>query len=163
VTKIWTIGHSSRTIEEFIGALQANEIKLVADVRLLPGSKRYPQFNKEELAKSLNEQGIEYEHFPQLGRQERIRVTRRGATNLFAVMRSEQRNSPVIARLHEMVACARSGVVEMPSQNFGLFREVIHIVDARTLQLHPFTAKIVNGKLDYSQQQRDLSIYESEF
>src|SRR5260370_21697712 len=67
VTRIWTIGHSTRTTEEFIGALQASGIKLVADVRLSPGSKRYPQFNKEELARSLSEDGIGYEHFPELG------------------------------------------------------------------------------------------------
>ncbi len=67
MTKIWTIGHSTRTIEEFVRALQANGIKLVADVRLLPGSKRYPQFNKEKLAKSLSDHAIGYEHFPELG------------------------------------------------------------------------------------------------
>ena len=73
MTRIWTIGHSTRTIEEFIGALQANGIKLVADVRLLPGSKRYPQFNKEELARSLREDGIGYEHFPELGGRRKAR------------------------------------------------------------------------------------------
>ena len=73
MTRIWTIGHSTRTIEEFIGALQANGIKLVADVRLLPGSKRYPQFNKEELATSLREDGIGYEHFPELGGRRKAR------------------------------------------------------------------------------------------
>src|SRR5207248_11511596 len=71
--RIWTIGHSTRTIEEFIGALQAHGIKLVADVRLLPGSKRYPQFNREELARSLSESGIGYEHFPELGGRRKAR------------------------------------------------------------------------------------------
>ena len=65
--QIWTIGHSTREIDKFISALEANGIKLVADVRLLPGSKRYPQFNRESLAESLSERGIRYEHFPELG------------------------------------------------------------------------------------------------
>ena len=65
--QIWTIGHSTREIDKFISALEANEIKLIADIRLLPGSKRYPQFNRESLAKSLSEHGIGYEHFPELG------------------------------------------------------------------------------------------------
>jgi uncharacterized protein (DUF488 family) len=66
ISRIWTIGHSTRTIEIFISLLEENGIKLVADVRR-PGSKRYPQFNREMLAKSLTEHGIRYEHFPELG------------------------------------------------------------------------------------------------
>ena len=65
--RIWTIGHSTRNIDEFISLLEKNGIKLLVDVRSLPGSKRYPQFNKEALAKSLREHGIRYEHFPELG------------------------------------------------------------------------------------------------
>jgi uncharacterized protein (DUF488 family) len=65
--QIWTIGHSTRSIEDFIAALAANGIKLVADVRLLPGSKRYPQFNKATLSESLGKADIGYEHFPELG------------------------------------------------------------------------------------------------
>jgi uncharacterized protein (DUF488 family) len=65
--RVWTIGHSTRTIDEFISLLEENEIKLLADVRAWPGSKRYPQFNKEALAESLTAHGIRYEHFPELG------------------------------------------------------------------------------------------------
>jgi uncharacterized protein (DUF488 family) len=65
--RIWTIGHSTRTIEEFISLLKENEINLLADVRAWPGSKQYPHFNKDALAKSLSAQGISYEHFPELG------------------------------------------------------------------------------------------------
>ena len=65
--RIWTIGHSTRTIDDFISLLKENEIKLLADVRAWPGSKRYPQFNKDALAESLTAHGIRYEHFPELG------------------------------------------------------------------------------------------------
>jgi len=65
--RIWTIGHSTRAIDEFISLLKENEIKLLADVRAWPGSKRYPQFNKDALAESLTAHGIRYEHFPELG------------------------------------------------------------------------------------------------
>ena len=67
VIRIWTIGHSTRTIDAFISLLKENDIKLLADVRTWPGSKRYPQFNKEALAESLNAHAIRYEHFPELG------------------------------------------------------------------------------------------------
>ena len=65
--RIWTIGHSTRTIDDFISLLEQNEIKLLADVRAWPGSRRYPHFNKDALAESLNAHGIRYEHFPELG------------------------------------------------------------------------------------------------
>src|SRR5882672_3891320 len=65
--RIWTIGHSTRAIDEFISLLKENEINLLADVRAWPGSKRYPQFNKDTLAESLNTHGIRYKHFPELG------------------------------------------------------------------------------------------------
>src|SRR5678816_2878526 len=65
--RIWTIGHSTRAIDEFISLLEENEIKLLVDVRAWPGSKRYPQFNKDTLAESLIAHRIRYEHFPELG------------------------------------------------------------------------------------------------
>jgi hypothetical protein len=89
ISRIWTIGHSTRAIDIFISLLEENGIKVVADVRRLPGSKRYPQFNRETLAKSLKEHGIRYEHFPELGgdeKQRRIRIIQLGATLRFAVM-----------------------------------------------------------------------------
>ena len=65
--RIWTIGHSTRAIDEFISLLAENEIKLLVDVRAWPASKRYPQFNKEALAESLSAHGMRYEHLPELG------------------------------------------------------------------------------------------------
>ena len=65
--RIWTIGHSTRTVDEFTSLLKRNDIDLLADVRAWPGSKRYPHFNKDALAASLRAHGIRYEHFPELG------------------------------------------------------------------------------------------------
>lgn len=56
----YTIGHSTRDIDEFIALLHASDIKTVIDVRRLPGSSRYPQFNKDVLADSLHTAGIDY-------------------------------------------------------------------------------------------------------
>src|SRR5438034_6038328 len=67
ISRIWTIGHSTRKIDIFISLLEENGIKLLVDVRSWPGSKRYPQFNKEALAESLADAGIRYEHLPELG------------------------------------------------------------------------------------------------
>lgn len=65
--EIWTIGHSTRSIEEFVGLLTENGIEVVADVRRYPGSRKFPHFNPESLANSLRAAGIAYDHFPSLG------------------------------------------------------------------------------------------------
>jgi uncharacterized protein (DUF488 family) len=80
LSRIWTIGHSTQTIDSFISLLEENGIKLLADVRLLPGSKRYPQFNKEALAESLYVHGIRYEHFPELGGRRKPKPDSRNTT-----------------------------------------------------------------------------------
>jgi uncharacterized protein (DUF488 family) len=57
---IHTIGHSTRSIDIFIELLHAHGIELLVDVRRFPASRRHPQFNREALAASLGESGIEY-------------------------------------------------------------------------------------------------------
>jgi uncharacterized protein (DUF488 family) len=64
---IWTVGHSTRPIEEFLKLLAAGEIELLADVRRFPASRRHPQFNREALIESLAAARVAYEHFPGLG------------------------------------------------------------------------------------------------
>jgi len=179
VTRIWTIGHSTRTIEEFIGALQANRIKLVADARLLPGSKRHPQFNKEELARSLREDGIGYEHFPELGGRRKARkdsrhtAWRNESFRGYADYMETAEFANGIARLQQMAdrdgataimcaeavwwRCHRSLIADyLKAQGV----DVIHILDANKIDPHPFTsaANIVDGKLDYSKTDRELTI-----
>ena len=58
--RIWTIGHSNRSIEEFIDGLRANAIELLADVRRFPASRHNPQFAEQALGDSLRDAGIEY-------------------------------------------------------------------------------------------------------
>ncbi len=56
----FTIGHSTHTLDEFAGLLHESDIELVVDVRKLPGSKRYPQFNQDALALGLEDAGVRY-------------------------------------------------------------------------------------------------------
>jgi len=65
--EIWTIGHSTRTLDYFIKMLQSFNIQLVADIRSFPGSRRYPHFNREELMNSLLQNKIGYIHLKELG------------------------------------------------------------------------------------------------
>ena len=64
---VYTIGHSTRTIEEFLSLLQAHGVEQVADVRTVPRSRHNPQFNRETLPASLAEAGIGYVHLAELG------------------------------------------------------------------------------------------------
>ena len=68
---IHTIGHSTRPLDEFIGLLQASSIECVVDVRRLPGSRAYPQYNADALQGSLADAGIEYWHLTALAGRRR--------------------------------------------------------------------------------------------
>jgi Protein of unknown function, DUF488 len=63
----FTVGHSTRPIEEFVALLATAEVRLVVDVRTVPRSRTNPQFNRDGLPASLAAQGITYEHFGVLG------------------------------------------------------------------------------------------------
>jgi uncharacterized protein (DUF488 family) len=64
---VLTIGHSTRTLEEFISLLEAHAVTRVVDVRTVPRSRHNPQFNKDSLPGSLKEAGLGYVHMPGLG------------------------------------------------------------------------------------------------
>lgn len=63
---IYTVGHSNRTLEEFMGLLEEQHIEQVVDVRKLPGSTKYPQFNDDALGVSLTERGIAFQRMEAL-------------------------------------------------------------------------------------------------
>ena len=168
--RIRTIGHSTRSIDDFISLLEENGIKLLADVRSLPGSKRYPQFNKKALAESLNAHGIRYEHFPELGGRRKPKpdsrntAWRNASFRAYADHMETEEFQKGIERLlvlaHEVgpaaVICAEAvwwrchrSLISDYLKARGI--EAVHILDANKTQPHPFTsaARIVNGELNY--------------
>ncbi len=64
---IYTVGHSTRTIEQFLELLKAHNIQEVVDVRTIPKSRRNPQFSEDQLPSALKQAGIEYTHLGKLG------------------------------------------------------------------------------------------------
>jgi len=64
---VFTIGHSTRSIDEFLRMLKSAGVAGVADVRRFPGSRRHPQFAKSALADALADAGITYRHLVELG------------------------------------------------------------------------------------------------
>lgn len=68
---IFTLGHSNRTIEDFLELLEINKVDVVVDVRAFPGSRHNPQYKTENLRKHLRQAGISYKHFRSLGGRRR--------------------------------------------------------------------------------------------
>src|SRR5215469_6114298 len=64
---LFTIGHSTRTLEELISALEAHSIQTLVDIRAFPMSRRLPHFNRESLERALPEAGIRYVWMKELG------------------------------------------------------------------------------------------------
>jgi uncharacterized protein (DUF488 family) len=65
--RIWTIGHSTRSADDFLELLRTNTIEGLADVRTIPKSRRHPHFAREALDAQLKHEGIEYRHVAALG------------------------------------------------------------------------------------------------
>jgi uncharacterized protein (DUF488 family) len=169
--RIWTVGHSTRAIDEFVLLIQANDIKLLADVRSLPGSRRYPQFNREMLACSLGKAGIHYEHFPELGGRRKPRsdsrnlAWRNASFRGYADYMETEEFRKGVERLLDLAAGAGPTAImcaeavwwrchrSLISDYLKARRiEVMHILDANKTQAHPYTsaARIVNGELSYA-------------
>jgi len=167
--KLWTIGHSTRSIDEFIEALKSFEIQALADVRSFPGSRRYPQFNKENLKVSLAEAGIGYLHLPELGGRRRAKPDslnmawqsktfrgyadymetegfQKGIARLLEVAREER--TAIMCAEAVWWRCHRSLISDYLKANEV---EVTHIMAAGKSEPHPFTsaASLVDGKLSY--------------
>src|SRR5690242_6223205 len=65
--RIYTIGHSTRTLDELVLLLKQNGVERLADIRRFPGSRRHPHFSRDSLARELPDRGIVYVHMPELG------------------------------------------------------------------------------------------------
>jgi uncharacterized protein (DUF488 family) len=171
--RIWTIGHSTRAIGIFISLLEEHGIKLLADVRSLPGSKRYPQFNKEALAKSLQDRGIKYEHFPEFGGRRkptddsRNTAWQNASFRGYADYMETEEFRKGVERLLDLaneagptaIMCAEAvwwrchrALISDYLKTRGI--EVVHILDANKAEPHPFTsaAHFIDGALSYASE-----------
>ena len=167
--KLWTIGHSTRSIEKFIEALKSFEIQVLADVRSFPGSRRYSQFNKAQLATSLADDGIAYLHFPELGGRRRVRpdsnnmAWRNESFRAYADYMERDGFLEGIVRLIEIARTRRTAIMCAEAVWWRCHRgliadylkvkgiEVAHITAIGKSEPHPLTtaARIVDGELSY--------------
>jgi uncharacterized protein (DUF488 family) len=166
---IYTIGHSTRSLEEFTGMLYSFNVALLADIRSYPGSKRYPHFNKEALETSLPAANISYLHMPALGGRRTPRpdsantAWRNKAFQGYADYMETQEFKTAVEEL-QLLATTRA-VAYMCSEavwwrcHRALVSDylktkgwkVLHIMDVDKATEHPYTApaREVQGKLFY--------------
>jgi len=166
---LWTIGHSTLSIEDFISKLESFEIQVLADVRSYPGSRRYPHFNREELNGSLADANIRYEHFPELGGRRRARpdslnmAWRNESFRGYADYMETDKFREGIERLLALAGKQRLAIMCSEAVWWRCHRslisdylkvkgiEVNHIMSIGKAEPHPFTsaAGIVDGELSY--------------
>jgi len=167
---LFTIGHSTRTLEELIQALQAHAIATLVDIRSFPMSRRLPHFNRESLEQTLPQAGIEYIWMKELGGRRKKSLPyspnialRNDSFRNYADYMLMPEFEQAIVRLIEIAE--RSRTVYMCAER-GYFRchrmlvsdwlvahghEVLHIDDAKPATPHKLMAeaRVEDGKLIY--------------
>ncbi len=169
---LWTIGHSTRPIGEFLKLLASHGIRLLVDVRSMPYSRRNPQFNTDVLSDRLSEADIKYVHMPALGGHRKSIPTSpnsgwrntgfRGYADymqtepfwqgLEELMRLAE-TSPTAIMCAEAVPwrCHRSLIADALVSQSWTVRHILSGAEAPAHQITPF-ARIVNDILTYPEQ-----------
>ncbi|MFT4094601.1 MAG: DUF488 domain-containing protein [Niabella sp.] len=166
---IYTIGHSTHPLPEFLEMLHAFNIKVLVDIRSLPGSRKFPQFDQENLKISLEENGIQYLHLAGLGGRRKVKKDSRNERwkhdsfrgyadymessdfkKAVAELEHIAVKQPTVYMCSEAVwwRCHRSMVSDYLKVKGWT---VLHIMETGKVQEHPYTApaRIVNGNVCY--------------
>jgi uncharacterized protein (DUF488 family) len=167
---IWTVGHSTHPIEEFLEILQSASITAVADVRRFPGSRRYPQYNQQALADSLATAGMKYVWLPELGGRRRPRTDsphmawRNASFRGYADHMDTDAFEQGIDRVRALAEDGRVALMCSEALWWQCHRSlisdylkirgycVIHLLAPNKHEEHPYTAaaQIVDGQLSYA-------------
>ncbi|MHB9143140.1 MAG: DUF488 domain-containing protein [Paludibacter sp.] len=167
--EVWTIGHSTRSLDEFVAMLNSFQIEVIVDIRNFPGSKKYPQFNKNELEDSLLKYNLNYIHLKNLGGRRKSNANsentawRHPAFRGYADYMETETFNDGIKKLEEIAStqntaymcseavwwsCHRSFVSDFLKAKSW---KVMHIMGIDKAEEHPYTqpARIVDGTLTY--------------
>jgi uncharacterized protein (DUF488 family) len=167
---IWTIGHSTRPIEEFLEILSSFRIENIADVRRFPGSRNSPQYGQERLAAVLASNNIGYVWLEALGGRRRPlpdspnTAWRNAAFRGYADYMSSMLFEEGFTQLLETANASRTAIMCAEAVWWRCHRsliadalcvrgiEVVHIMDAKHSTVHPMTkpARVVDGRLTYA-------------
>ncbi|MGH6612426.1 MAG: DUF488 family protein [Burkholderiaceae bacterium] len=169
---IWTVGHSTRPIEEFLALLNGAAIETVVDVRRFPGSRRYPQYNQQQLHDSLADAEIRYEWLRELGGRRKPDADspntawRNASFRAYADYMQTEAFEASVDRLTSMAAAGRTALMCSEAVWWRCHRSLIadylkirgytvmHILSEDKQQEHPYTsaAHIEDGRLSYASQ-----------
>ncbi len=166
---LFTIGHSTHSIEEFIALLNTHNVRHLVDVRSIPKSRHVPQFNTDELGASLRAANIEYTHLKTLGGRRHSRkdsintgwrntsfrgyadymATPQFAEGLAALMQIAQ-TTPTVIMCAEAVPwrCHRSLIADAMMLQGWQVRDILTRAPAAEHKLTPFL-KVINGQPTY--------------
>ncbi|WP_348264753.1 DUF488 domain-containing protein [Telmatobacter sp. DSM 110680] len=166
---LFTIGHSTHSIEEFIALLNSHNVQHLVDVRSIPKSRHVPQFNTDELASSLHAANIDYTHLKSLGGR---RSTRKNSINTgwrnasfrgyadymatpqfaegLAALTEIASTSPTAIMCAEAVPwrCHRSLIADAMMLNGWQVRDILTAAPAKEHKLTPFL-KVIKGQPTY--------------
>jgi uncharacterized protein (DUF488 family) len=172
---VLTIGHSTRSLEEFIETLQAHGVTLVADVRTVPRSRHNPQFNRETLPDALAAAGIGYVHLAGLGGLRRALADsvntgwRNASFRGFADYMQTAEFAKNLQELLDLAREARFALMCAEAVPWRCHRSLIadalsvrgvaveHIMNRKTSQPHRLTAfaKVAGARLSYPPPEPD--------
>ena len=171
---IWTIGHSTRSADDFLAVVAAHDIETLVDVRRFPGSRRLPQFGSDALAASLASHDIAYQWLPELGGRRRPDPAspndgwRNDAFRAYADHIASEEFASGLAELLTLAAGSRTAIMcaellwwrchrrLIADVLTSLGHEVRHIRDAGEAERHELAppARIVDGVLTYASTER---------
>jgi len=168
--KIYTVGHSSRTLQEFLTLLKDYRIDALVDIRRVPGSKKFPHFASEALKQSLSKEEIDYLHFEGLGGQ-RTKITDNSPNSgwkvpgfqYYADYMATKPFQDAVGKLLKLAKQKQIAIMCAEKLYFKCHRqlvadyfvahrhEVIHLEDLKINQPHKLTsfARIQGGKIIY--------------
>lgn len=167
---LYTIGHSTRSLDEFLQTLQAHSIQSLVDIRFIPMSRRLPHFNRESLERTLPETGIQYVWTKELGGRRKKTMDNSPNSALRSLsfrnyadhmLSQEFRNA--IAKLIDMAQKSKTAYMCAERVYFRCHRmlvsdylvahshEVLHVDGAGPARSHNLMpeARMINGQLIY--------------
>jgi uncharacterized protein (DUF488 family) len=166
---IWSIGHSAHPMEEFMAILSSFQIERLVDIRMYPGSRRHPHFNKQGLEVSLPEANIKYCHLADLGGRRQPKANSKNTGWRLKAFRGYADHMETdafqngIKQLEDLARCERTVYMCSEAVWWSCHRalisdylkvrgwSVMHIMGHGKAKEHPFTgpAKNISGTLSY--------------
>jgi uncharacterized protein (DUF488 family) len=167
--EIWTIGHSTHTLDVFITMLKSFRIEVLIDIRSFPGSRKFPHFNKETLEITLPQNNLEYIHIENLGGRRKVNPNskniswRHPAFRGYADFMETEVFKEGIKELEQTASKRRTAYMCSEAVWWRCHRsmvsdylkvrgwKVIHIMSVGKAKEHPYTqpARVIDGELSY--------------